>query len=72
MECFDRTFGEVGSVIHEREQDTVYLQVRVDMLLYLLNGLQKLCHTLSRKVLCLNGDNHAICRRKSIESNHTE
>lgn len=44
-------------------QDTVNLQVRIDMLFDLPDGLHKLCHSFCGKILSLNGNNYAVCRR---------
>ena len=45
---------EVAQCVQEREES---------QLEYLCNCSHQLCHTLCRKVMCLNGNDYAICRR---------
>ena len=62
-ECFHRTLCKVCSAIHQSKQHTVYLNIRIDILLYFWNGLHKLCHTLCRQILSLNRNDNTVCRR---------
>ena len=48
-------FGKVGSAVHHRQQDTVYLELGVDLPLYLVYRGEQLFQSFGGQILCLNG-----------------
>ena len=70
--CLYRAFGKISPSVHKCQKDTVDFQIGVCVFPHLCNRPQKLCHSLSGKILRLNRDNHAICRRKCVKGNHTQ
>ena len=48
--------GEVGAVVHHRQQYAVDLELGVDLPLHLVYGLEQLFQALGGQVLRLNGD----------------
>ena len=49
-------FGKVGSAVHHRQQDTVYLELGVDLPLYLVYRGEQLFQPFGGQILCLNGN----------------
>ena len=52
-------FCKVGAVIHHRQQDTVNLELGVDLPLYLVYRGEQLFQPFGRQILCLNGNDDA-------------
>ena len=60
----------VGAVICHRQQDAFDFQLRVDLPMHLVDGLQKLFQTFRGKVLCLYGYQSSVCRRQRVNGQH--
>ena len=52
--------------------NAVYFQIWVDVFLYAVYGLQELCHAFCREIVCLYGNDSAVCCGKRVDGNHTE
>ena len=64
--------GKVGAVVHHRQQDTVNLELGVDLPLHLVYGLEQLFQALGGQVLRLNGDYDPVGSRQRIDREHTQ
>ena len=65
-------FGKVGSAVHHRQQDTVYLELGVDLPLYLVYRGEKLFQPFSGQILCLNGNDDPVRSGQRIDRKHTQ
>ena len=53
-------FGKVGSAVHHRQQDTVYLELGVDLPLYLVYRGEQLFQPFGGQILRLNGNDDPV------------
>ena len=65
-------FGKVGSAIHHRQQDTVNLELGVDLPLHLIYGLEQLFQTLGGQILRLNGNDDPVRSGQRIDCEHAQ
>ena len=65
-------FGKVGTVVHHRQQDTVDLELGVDLPLHLVYGLEQLFQALGGQVLRLDGDYDPVGGGQGIDREHTQ
>ena len=65
-------FGKIGAVIHHRQQDTVNLELGVDLPLYLVYRGEQLFQPFSGQILCLNGNDDPIRSRQRIDRKHPQ
>ena len=64
--------GEVGSVVHHRQQYTVDLELGVDLPLHLIYGLEQLFQALGGQILRLNGDYDPVGGGQGVDREHTQ
>ena len=64
--------GEVGSVVHHRQQYTVDLELGVDLPLHLIYGLEQLFQALGGQILHLNGDYDPVGGGQGVDREHTQ
>ena len=65
-------FGKVGTVVHHRQQDTVDLELGVDLPLHLVYGLEQLFQALGGQVLRLDGDYDPVGGGQGVDREHTQ
>ena len=65
-------FGKADSVVHHRQQDTVYLELGVDLPLYLVYRGEQLFQPFGRQILCLNGNYDPVRSGQRIDCEHTQ
>ena len=65
-------FGKAGSVVHHRQQDTVYLELGVDLPLYLVYRGEQLFQPFGKQILCLNGNYDPVRSGQRIDCEHTQ
>ena len=65
-------FGKVGSAVHHRQQDTVNLELGVDLPLYLVYRGEQLFQPFSGQILCLNGNDDPVRSRQRIDCEHAK
>ena len=65
-------FGKVGSAVHHRQQDTVNLELGIDLPLYLVYRGEQLFQPFSGQILCLNGNDDPIRSRQRIDRKHPQ
>ena len=63
-------FGKVGSAVHHRQQDTVYLELGIDLPLYLVYRGEQLFQPFGRQILRLNGNDNPVCSGQRIDCEH--
>ena len=64
--------GEVGAVVHHRQQYAVDLELGVDLPLHLVYGLEQLFQALGGQVLRLDGDYDPVGGGQGIDREHTQ
>ena len=64
--------GEVGAVVHHRQQYAVDLELGVDLPLHLVYGLEQLFQALGGQVLRLNGDYDPVGGGQGVDREHTQ
>ena len=64
--------GKVGAVVHHRQQDTVDLDLGIDLPLHLIYGLEQLFQALGGQILRLDGDYDPVGSRQRIDRKHTQ
>ena len=64
--------GEVGAVVHHRQQYAVDLELGVDLPLHLVYGLEQLFQALGGQVPRLNGDYDPVGGGQGVEREHTQ
>ena len=65
-------FGKVGSAVHHRQQDTVYLELGVDLPLYLVYRGEQLFQPFGGQILRLNGNNDPVRSGQRIDREHPQ
>jgi len=65
-------FGKVGSAVHHRQQDTVYLELGIDLPLYLVYRREQLFQSFGGQVLRLNGNDDPVRSGQRIDRKHTQ
>ena len=65
-------FCKVGAVIHHRQQDTVNLELGVDLPLYLVYRGEQLFQPFSGQILCLNGNYDPVGGCQCVDREHTQ
>ena len=65
-------FGKVGSAVHHRQQDTVYLELGVDLPLYLVYRGEQLFQPFGGQILRLNGNYDPVCSGQRIDCEHPQ
>ena len=65
-------FGKVGSAVHHRQQDTVYLELGVDLPLYLVYRGEQLFQPFGGQILRLNGNDDPVCSGQRIDCEHPQ
>ena len=63
-------FGKVRAVVHHLQQDTVDLELWVDLPLYLVLRREQLFQALGGQILCLNGNYDPIRGSQCIDCEH--
>ena len=64
--------GEVGAVVHHRQQYAVDLELGVDLPLHLIYGLEQLFQALGGQILRLNGDYDPVGGGQGVDREHTQ
>ena len=64
--------GEVGAVVHHRQQYAVDSGLGVDLPLHLVYGLEQLFQALGGQVLRLNGDYDPVGGGQGVDREHTQ
>lgn len=64
--------GEVGAVVHHRQQYAVDLELGVDLPLHLVYDLEQLFQALGGQVLRLNGDYDPVGGGQGVDREHTQ
>ena len=59
-------FGKVGSAVHHRQQDTVYLELGVDLPLYLVYRGEQLFQPFGGQILRLNGNDDPFAAASAL------
>ena len=65
-------FGKVGSAVHHRQQDTVNLELGVDLPLYLVYRGEQLFQSFGGQILCLNVNYDPVRSRQRIDHKHPQ
>ena len=65
-------FGKVGSAVHHRQQDTVYLELGVDLPLYLVYRGEQLFQPFGGQILRLNGNDDPVRSGQRIDREHPQ
>lgn len=63
---------KIGTVVHHRQQNTINLQFRIDLPVYLVDGLQQLLQAFCGQILRLHGNQYPVCSCQSINRKHTQ
>src|SRR5699024_9811620 len=64
--------GKVGAVVHHRQQDTVDLDLGIDLPLHLIYGLEQLFQALGGQILRLDGDYDPVGGCQGVDCEHTQ
>src|SRR5699024_10395504 len=64
--------GEVGAVVHHRQQDAVDLELGVQLPLDLVDGGQQLFQALGGQILRLNGDYDPVGGGQRVDCEHPQ
>ena len=66
------TYGKVGSAVHHRQQDTVDLELGVDLPLYLVYRGEQLFQPFGGQIFRLNGNDDPVCSGQRIDCEHPQ
>ena len=64
--------GKVGAVVHHRQQDTVDLELGVDLPFHLIDRLEQLFQALGGQILRLDGDYDPVGGGQGVDREHTQ
>ena len=72
LQDLDRLLGVDGARVHERRQDALDLDVRVEVLADHLQRVLQLDQPAHRQILALDGDDHLVGRRQGVDREQPE
>src|SRR5699024_359016 len=75
-ECLDEPFHNLASVqgtaVEHGHQDAQDLELEVEAVAHLLDGVHQQCEASQREVLGLHRDHHGVCARESVDGEQAE
>ena len=72
LQVFDNFVGELGLAVEHGQRDAGDLELRVDLLVHQLDGLEKLADALQRQEMRLHRDDHVGGGRQSVDGEQAQ